>query len=689
MSTIGLDRLVYAKITEDESGNETYGIPRTLAKAIDADLSVEVAEATLFCDDGAAEHISEFQSGKLTLGVNDIGRVTACDLTGASVDDNGVLISGSEDAGGPVAIGFRARRANGLYRYFWLYRVLFKLPSAKLETKGDKISFQTPSIEGTVYRRNRLDGRNKHPWKAEVTEGDANVSPATIAGWYNAVYEPNYGGAAITISTQPSGEAVTAGAISGTLAVVAATASGTLTYQWYRNSANSTSGGTLLAGATGASLAIPTGLAAGTYYFYCVIGNGTTSVVTTPAAVVVASAGTVASLAFTTQPTGRSVTAGSITGVLTAAASASDGSAVSYQWYRNTVNSASGGTAVSGATSGTLTLPTDLAVGTYYYFCRATSATLGTVTSNVVAVVVASAQVATGTITITAQPGSISTTAGSVSGAITVLAASSDDSTLTYQWYEATTNTNVSGTPISGATNRSFNLPISLQAGSYYYYCVISSETCASVKTQAVTVTVEAGTATIHISAQPNDATVTAGAVSGSLHVTAAATDGSTLSYQWYGNTTDSNTGGTLVSGAANATLTLPTDLTEGAHYYYCVVSASGLTSVTSNPATVTVLAEGAAVITITANPGAQTFALNTGNAGISVVASASDASTLSYQWYSNNADSNTGGTAISGATSLTYTVPTHTAGTFYYYCVIGSATASSVTSSVATVTVA
>ena len=27
MSTIGLDRLVYAKITEDESGSETYGIP--------------------------------------------------------------------------------------------------------------------------------------------------------------------------------------------------------------------------------------------------------------------------------------------------------------------------------------------------------------------------------------------------------------------------------------------------------------------------------------------------------------------------------------------------------------------------------------------------------------------------------------------------------------------------------------
>ncbi|HMM01121.1 MAG TPA: hypothetical protein PKC96_07355 [Bacilli bacterium] len=300
----------------------------------------------------------------------------------------------------------------------------------------------------------------------------------------------------------------------------------------------------------------------------------------------------------------------------------------------------------------------------------------------------ASAQAATGTITITAQPGSISTTAGSVSGTITVLATVSDESTLTYQWYEATTNTNVSGTTISGATNRSFNLPISLQAGSYYYYCVISSETCASVKTQAVTVTVEAGTATISISAQPNDATVTADAISGSLHLTAAASDGSTLSYQWYGNTTDSNTGGTLVSGATSASLALPTDLTEGSYYYYCVVSASGLTAVTSETAAVTVLAEGTAIITITANPGEQTFALNTGSAGISVVASASDGSTLSYQWYANTTDSNTGGSAITGATSLTYTVPTDTAGTFYYYCVIGSATAASVTSGVATVTV-
>ena len=57
MATIGLDKLYYAKITEDTSGNETYEDPLPLAKAMTAELSVELAEATLYADDGAAEQV--------------------------------------------------------------------------------------------------------------------------------------------------------------------------------------------------------------------------------------------------------------------------------------------------------------------------------------------------------------------------------------------------------------------------------------------------------------------------------------------------------------------------------------------------------------------------------------------------------------------------------------------------------
>ena len=192
MATIGLDKLYYAKITEAENGEETYEKPVQLAKAMSADLSVELAEATLYADDGAAEIVKEFKSGKLTLGIDDIGSTVASDLSGATIDANGVIVSASEDGGTPVAVGFRAKKSNGKYRYFWLYRVKFGIPAANMATKGDSITFSTPTIEGTILRRNKPDTRGKHPWKAEVTESDTSVTEETIVNWYNEVYEPAY-----------------------------------------------------------------------------------------------------------------------------------------------------------------------------------------------------------------------------------------------------------------------------------------------------------------------------------------------------------------------------------------------------------------------------------------------------------------------------------------------------------------
>lgn len=190
MATIGLDKLYYSKITEDAGGIETYGTPIQLAKAMKADLSVELAEATLYADDGPAEIVKEFKSGKLSLGIDDIGITAAEDLTGAQIDDNHVVVSGSEDGGTPVAVGFRAKKANGKYRYFWLYRVVFGIPATNLTTKGDSITFSTPTVEGTVLRRNKPDDNGKHPWKAEVNEDDASVPASVISGWYTQVYEP-------------------------------------------------------------------------------------------------------------------------------------------------------------------------------------------------------------------------------------------------------------------------------------------------------------------------------------------------------------------------------------------------------------------------------------------------------------------------------------------------------------------
>lgn len=201
MATIGLDKLYYAKITEDvTTGYETYGNPQVLAKAISADLSAELAEAILYADDAASESVKEFKSGTISLGVDDLASGVQADLLGVTVDTNGVVISSAEDTAPYVAVGFRAKRSNGKYQYYWLYRVKFGTPSGTFATKGDSITFNTPTIEGTVMRRNKPNAAGSHPWRAAAVEGATGVQTSVITGWYNAVYEASIDDTSVSLS---------------------------------------------------------------------------------------------------------------------------------------------------------------------------------------------------------------------------------------------------------------------------------------------------------------------------------------------------------------------------------------------------------------------------------------------------------------------------------------------------------
>ena len=84
------------------------------------------------------------------------------------------------------------------------------------------------------------------------------------------------------------------------------------------------------------------------------------------------------------------------------------------------------------------------------------------------------------------------------------------------------------------------------------------------------------------------------GSISGSLSVVASVTQGATLSYQWYSNTSSSNTGGAAITGATNATFAIPTDLAAGIYFYFCEISATGGATVRrTNVTTLIVIQEG------------------------------------------------------------------------------------------------
>ena len=74
------------------------------------------------------------------------------------------------------------------------------------------------------------------------------------------------------INTQPVGASYTQGDTAAALTVEATVTKGTLSYQWYSNTTESTQGGTPIDGATEASY-IPSTATVGTTYYYCVVTN--------------------------------------------------------------------------------------------------------------------------------------------------------------------------------------------------------------------------------------------------------------------------------------------------------------------------------------------------------------------------------------------------------------------------------
>lgn len=378
---------------------------------------------------------------------------------------------------------------------------------------------------------------------------------------------------------------------------------------------------------------------------------------------------------FTSQPSTstQSICLNGTATALSVVASAGSGSISGYQWYKNASASNSGGTLIAGATSTSYTPLTSVA-GTLYYYCVVTNSNGCTKASNV-----------SGAITINAPPSftvqpSTSTQSlclNSTATALSVTASAGSGSISGYQWYKNAAASNSGGTLIAGATSSSYTALTSV-AGILYYYCIVTnSNGCTVTSNISGSITVNALPS---ITGQPSTSTqnLCLNAAATALSITASAGSGSISGYQWYSNSTASNSGGTLIAGAISSSYT-PLTAAAGALYYYCIVTNSNGCSTTSN-------ISGAVIVTgfptITAQPSTvtQSLCLNAAATTLSVTASGIS---LTYQWYSNTAASNTGGTLIPAATAATYTPSTTVAGTLYYYCIVSGTCSLSVNSNI------
>lgn len=139
-------------------------------------------------------------------------------------------------------------------------------------------------------------------------------------------------------------------------------------------------------------------------------------------------------------------------------------------------------------------------------------------------------------------------------------------------------------------TLSSFTQSISANSKGYFKISAPNATSSKYAGLKAITFTFTTGTCgstetTPTITLQPESATYNQGATATALTITA---DGNpTPTYQWYSNNSKSNTNGTKISGATEASYT-PSTATAGTFYYYCVATNSK-GSAPSDVATITV----------------------------------------------------------------------------------------------------
>ncbi len=372
-----------------------------------------------------------------------------------------------------------------------------------------------------------------------ATNGGGSVTSA------NATLRVNY----ITFGTQPTSTGVVDGG--GAQFTVAATGSGTLTYQWKHD-------GTTIPGATTPSYQVMGATATDAGAYTCVVSsalNGTTATATSNAA----SLSFVGAPTITAQPADLTIASGS---TATFAVGATGNGTLTYQWQYF-------GNDLPGETASTLAIPNaDASYDTGSFSCRVTN-TLGGAAA--IANTTAATLHVVSQASITGQPRGGTIFAGE-NKTFTVVA--SAGGTLSYQWQK-------DGIDIPGATSNTYTITGAAAADAGSYTCILTN----ALNGISVTSTCDAAVLVVQlnpeIQTQPGSRTVYVGQKA-TFAVTAK---GAGLTYQWYKN-------GTSISGATSASYQTPNAiLGDSGATYHCVVSNGNPPDATSDTAHLTVKA--------------------------------------------------------------------------------------------------
>lgn len=172
MAQVGLKSFKFAPIGEDG----TYDTPEKLAGAIEFKESLDTNDAKLYADDVLKDSDTSVSGGNLTLGVDNDDDDIFCPLLGKTVESVKigeetvkVYTSNTNDESKHFGFGYIARKTKSKFKVNFYPEVAFKPYSVDGKTKGEKLEYTTPSVEGVLYPAATGDYKKEATVDSEAT----------------------------------------------------------------------------------------------------------------------------------------------------------------------------------------------------------------------------------------------------------------------------------------------------------------------------------------------------------------------------------------------------------------------------------------------------------------------------------------------------------------------------------------
>lgn len=180
MAMVGLRHAVFAPIDQEITGQPLVYKPGVVMGALmTVDITYDRNDTPLYADDTEIENDNSITGGSITVGVDDVLDEARVVIFGDEEEGEGEYEDNSE-ASPYGGFGYvRVRRKNGKTSYlaYWIHKVQFGSASESAQTKQDTITWQTPTINGSIMGvNNNAQGKIRFRRHKEFDDAGAAIA---------------------------------------------------------------------------------------------------------------------------------------------------------------------------------------------------------------------------------------------------------------------------------------------------------------------------------------------------------------------------------------------------------------------------------------------------------------------------------------------------------------------------------